>query len=110
MITWLSHYGTPTKPFCVTSKKLILFSCTFCREEKQRIDQSEILTLDNIRTSLVRQEDSIIFSLLERAQFCYNADIYDKNAFHVDGFDGSLVEFMVRETEKLHQQVEQGCN
>ncbi|KAF0910524.1 hypothetical protein E2562_002973 [Oryza meyeriana var. granulata] len=75
------------------------------KEEKQRIDQSEILTLDNIRTSLVRQEDSIIFSLLERAQFCYNADIYDKNAFHVDGFDGSLVEFMVRETEKLHQQV-----
>ncbi|KAG8055301.1 hypothetical protein GUJ93_ZPchr0001g31959 [Zizania palustris] len=75
------------------------------KDEKQRIDQSKILTLDSIRTSLIRQEDSIIFSLLERAQFCYNADIYDSNAFHVDGFGGSLVEFMVRETEKLHQQV-----
>lgn len=75
------------------------------KEEKQRIDQSEILTLDSIRTSLIRQEDSIIFSLLERAQFCYNADTYDSNAFHMDGFGGSLVEFMVRETEKLHAQV-----
>ncbi|XP_020092801.1 chorismate mutase 3, chloroplastic-like [Ananas comosus] len=75
------------------------------RLEKKRIDQSEILTLDSIRHSLIRQEDSIIFSLLERAQYCYNADTYDSNAFDMDGFEGSLVEFMVRETEKLHAQV-----
>ncbi|KAM3351585.1 hypothetical protein ACQJBY_023509 [Aegilops geniculata] len=75
------------------------------RMEKQRIDQSQILTLDSIRTSLIRLEDSIIFGLLERAQYCYNADTYDSNSFHVDGFGGSLVEFMVRETEKLHAKV-----
>ncbi|KAG1347853.1 chorismate mutase 3, chloroplastic [Cocos nucifera] len=75
------------------------------RLEKERVDQSEILTLDGIRHSLIRQEDTIIFSLLERAQFCYNADTYNHNVFHMDGFDGSLVEFMVRETEKLHAQV-----
>uniref|UniRef100_A0A453FKT6 Chorismate mutase n=1 Tax=Aegilops tauschii subsp. strangulata TaxID=200361 RepID=A0A453FKT6_AEGTS len=73
--------------------------------EKQRIDQSQILTLDSIRTSLIRLEDSIIFGLLERAQYCYNADTYDSDSFHVDGFGGSLVEFMVRETEKLHAKV-----
>lgn len=78
--------------------------------EKQRIDKSEILTLDSIRTSLIRLEDSIIFGLLERAQYCYNADTYDPDAFHVDGFGGSLAEFMVRETEKLHAKVKHVCN
>jgi chorismate mutase len=75
------------------------------RAEKQRVDQSEILTLDSIRNTLIRLEDSIIFGLLERAQYCYNADTYDSHSFHVDGFGGSLVEFMVRETEKLHAKV-----
>ncbi|KAL6845506.1 hypothetical protein ACP4OV_025001 [Aristida adscensionis] len=70
-----------------------------------RIDRSEMLTLDSIRHSLIRQEDSIIFSLLERAQYRRNADTYDSNAFDMDGFEGSLVEYMVRETEKLHAQV-----
>ncbi|XP_047056849.1 chorismate mutase 1, chloroplastic-like [Lolium rigidum] len=75
------------------------------RAEKQRVDQSEILTLDSIRNTLIRLEDSIIFGLLERAQYCYNADTYDSHSFHVDGFGGSLVEFMVTETEKLHAKV-----
>ncbi|KAI4352524.1 hypothetical protein L6164_006765 [Bauhinia variegata] len=72
---------------------------------KKRVDQSENLTLDSIRHSLIRQEDSIIFSLLERAQYCYNADTYDPDAFAMDGFRGSLVEYMVKETEKLHAKV-----
>lgn len=87
----------------LSSEGVFYFSIN--RLEKKRIDQSEILTLDSIRHSLIRQEDSIIFSLLERAQYCYNADTYDSNAFDMDGFEGSLVEFMVRETEKLHAQV-----
>ncbi|KAJ9683734.1 hypothetical protein PVL29_019349 [Vitis rotundifolia] len=74
-------------------------------ERKKRVDESHNLTLDAIRNSLIRQEDSIIFSLLERAQYCYNAETYDPDALSMDGFQGSLVEFMVRETEKLHAQV-----
>ncbi|XVE85789.1 hypothetical protein DITRI_Ditri17bG0119400 [Diplodiscus trichospermus] len=73
--------------------------------KKQRVDESESLTLNSIRHSLIRQEDSIIFSLLERAQYCYNPDTYDKDAFSMDGFHGSLVEFMVREIERLHAQI-----
>lgn len=69
------------------------------------MDLSESLTLENLRRSLVRQEDSIIFSLLGRAEYCYNADTYDHDSFAMDGFPGSLVEFMVRETEKIHAQV-----
>ncbi|KAL9262517.1 Chorismate mutase 1, chloroplastic-like protein [Drosera capensis] len=72
---------------------------------KMRVDESRSLTLDSIRDSLVRQEDSIIFSLLERSQYRYNPDTYDPNSFLLDGFHGSLVEFMLTETEKLHAQV-----
>ncbi|KAK7340590.1 hypothetical protein VNO77_21297 [Canavalia gladiata] len=72
---------------------------------KKRVDGSENLTLENIRHSLIRQEDSIIFSLLKRAQYCYNADTYDPEAFSMEGFHGSLVEYIVRETEKLHAKV-----
>lgn len=71
----------------------------------ERVDESKILTLESIRHSLIRQEDSIIFALLERAKYCYNADTYDKNVFSVNGFHGSLVEYMVRETERLHAKV-----
>ncbi|CAA3009118.1 chorismate mutase 1, chloroplastic isoform X1 [Olea europaea var. sylvestris] len=72
---------------------------------KNRVDETESYTLDGIRNSLIRQEDSIIFSLVERAQYCYNADTYNPDAFFMDGFHGSLVQYMVRETEKLHAKV-----
>ncbi|XP_040961681.1 chorismate mutase 1, chloroplastic isoform X2 [Gossypium hirsutum] len=72
---------------------------------KRRVDESENLTLEAVRYSLIRQEDSIIFSLLERAQYCYNGDTYDPDAFSMDGFHGSLVEYILRGTEKLHSKV-----
>lgn len=74
-------------------------------EEGERFDRSDTLTLDTIRESLIRQEDSIIFNLLERAQFCFNAPTYDASKFPFPGFVGSLVEFMFKETEKLHSKV-----
>ncbi|KAJ6866903.1 hypothetical protein NC652_038208 [Populus alba x Populus x berolinensis] len=73
--------------------------------KKKRVDISENLTLDNIRSSLILQEDSIIFSLLERSQYCYNASTYDPEAFALEGFHGSLIEFILKETEKLHAQL-----
>ncbi|KAF3444812.1 hypothetical protein FNV43_RR14505 [Rhamnella rubrinervis] len=72
---------------------------------KERLDESDNLTLDAVRHSLIWQEDSIIYSFLERAQYCYNPDTYNPNTFSMDGFHGSLVEYMVRETEKLHAKV-----
>ncbi|KAI3987740.1 hypothetical protein MKX01_028474 [Papaver californicum] len=74
-------------------------------ESKKRVDESDTLTLDSIRHSLIRQEDSIIFSLLERAQYSYNSEAYTDDTFAIDGFHGSLIEYMVRGTEKLHAQV-----
>ncbi|PRQ53475.1 putative chorismate mutase [Rosa chinensis] len=69
---------------------------------RNRVDETDNLTLEGIRHSLIRQEDSIIFSLLERSQYCHNGSTYDPNAFPMDGFQGSLVEYMLQETEKLH--------
>lgn len=73
--------------------------------QKKRVDESQVYTLVGIRNSLIRQEESIIFSLVERAQFCYNAPTYDPDAFTMDGFHGSLVEYMVKETEKIQAKV-----
>jgi chorismate mutase len=38
---------------------------------------SEVLSLDSIRASLIRQEETIIFALIERAQFRQNLVVYE---------------------------------
>ncbi|KAG6555194.1 hypothetical protein Mapa_003233 [Marchantia paleacea] len=71
-------------------------------EEKE---EKEELTLDSIRESLIRQEDSIIYNLLERAQYCTNPPSYVPGFFQIEGFTGSLIEYLLRETERLHASV-----
>jgi len=63
------------------------------------------LKLENIRSVLIRQEETIIFSLVERAQFCQNNKIYKKNEFSIPNFDGSFVEYLLYGTEALHATV-----
>ena len=65
----------------------------------------EPLTLANIRESLIQQEDTIIYALLQRAQFGFNSPTYDNSSFSTPGFDGSLLQFMLKETEHLHAKV-----
>eukprot|EP00252_Welwitschia_mirabilis_P019334 TRINITY_DN4443_c0_g1_i7.p1 TRINITY_DN4443_c0_g1~~TRINITY_DN4443_c0_g1_i7.p1 ORF type:complete len:333 (-),score=61.91 TRINITY_DN4443_c0_g1_i7:445-1443(-) len=114
--------GYPGKASCRKSRSLTLAHQAHCKVvsmasqvsqftsfsaavEKKRMDSSENLTLQNIRNSLIRQEDSIIFNLLERAQYCFNAPTYDVDAFPIPGFSGSLVQFILRETERLHARI-----
>ncbi|MDT8388902.1 MAG: chorismate mutase [Lentisphaeria bacterium] len=60
------------------------------------------LLLTHIRGALIRLEETIIFSLLERAQFKRNRAAYDSGALG-DMFGAeSLVEYMLHETEKIH--------
>lgn len=63
------------------------------------------LLIGSIREALIEQEDTLIYSLLQRAQYCYNAPTYDKNCFAIPGFEGSLIEYMLQETEHLHAKV-----
>jgi chorismate mutase len=48
-------------------------------------DMSPALSLDNIRSSLIRQEDTIIFNFIERAQFARNEAVYHPDGVPVPG-------------------------
>ena len=45
------------------------------------VTTADVLSLDSIRSTLIRQEETIIFALIERAQFRWNHKIYVKGAF-----------------------------
>ncbi|KAF8518324.1 chorismate mutase [Gautieria morchelliformis] len=63
------------------------------------------LSLERIRSILIRLEDTIIFSLIERAQFVHNPRIYQPGAFaelKAAGFEGSWLEWFLKEIETFH--------
>lgn len=59
------------------------------------------LELNSIRSNLIRQEETIIFSIIERAQFSRNSKIYG-NEIKIDGYRGSFFQYMLNETERVH--------
>ncbi len=63
------------------------------------------LLLDNVRSVLSRLEETIIFALIERAQFHVNEVIYKADAFEDETQGESLCGYMLHETEKLHAQM-----
>ncbi|XP_039050946.1 chorismate mutase 2-like isoform X3 [Hibiscus syriacus] len=63
------------------------------------------LTLQMVRDSLIRQEDTIVFSLIERARFPLNSPAYDPSYGSIPGFSGSLVELFVKQTEAVQAKV-----
>ena len=60
------------------------------------------LSLDRIRSILARLEDTIIFGLIERAQFAHNPKIYQKGGLEKLNFKGSWLEWFLAETEGFH--------
>ncbi|KAL4857493.1 Glycosyltransferase family protein 64 protein C5 [Chlorella vulgaris] len=73
-------------------------------------DLSSALSLANIRQTLIRLEDTIIFSLIERAQFARNEPVYEAGAIPVPGFHAtgsrySLLEYLLREIEQVHGRI-----
>ena len=71
------------------------------------LDHSSALSLPNIRDSLIRQEDTIIFALIERAQFAHNEAVYQPDGIPVPEFAAcgqrySFLEYFLRKTEALH--------
>ncbi|KAI8377925.1 chorismate mutase [Radiomyces spectabilis] len=64
-------------------------------------------SLDTLRNTLIRLEDTIIFALIERAQFAMNRCIYIPGALEFQGATGdrSFLEFFLWETEKVHAKV-----
>lgn len=73
-------------------------------------DRSDTLSLNNIRRTLILMEDTIIFSLIERAQFALNDPVYKPGAVPIpwytpDGQQLSLLEYLLRETEQVHGRI-----
>lgn len=64
-----------------------------------------VLDLANIRQSLVRMEDTIVFDFIERSQFFSLPSVYEKNKFEIENFDGLFMEWLLLQTEKVHSQV-----
>jgi chorismate mutase len=63
------------------------------------------LSLERIRSVLIRLEETIIFGLIERSQFAHNPRIYSKGAFkelNELGFEGSWLDWFLYETESFH--------
>ncbi|KAE9586437.1 hypothetical protein Lal_00044705 [Lupinus albus] len=54
-------------------------------------------TLDSVRSALIREEDTIIYGLIERAKFPMNSHTYTE----IPSFSPSLLHFLVINTESL---------
>lgn len=85
---------------------------TVGHEVSSRLSDAPLVSrsLDSVRSSLIRQEETIIFALIEREQFRQNSAIYTDRTFRLNrndvadiyGRDASFLEYMLCETEKLH--------
>ena len=66
----------------------------------------EILSLERIRASLQRMEESIVFRLIERAQFAYNQRMYQMGGFaelqEKEKWTGTWLGWNLKEIETSH--------
>lgn len=69
------------------------------------VGMTSMLHLDHLRSVLVRLEETIIFGLIERAQFRCNRPVYQAGVMGGALADESLLAFMLRETERVHAKV-----
>lgn len=63
------------------------------------------LNLDSIRESLIRQEDTIIYSLIERSKFPINSPVYTPTLASNLPSSNSLLHFIVHQSEAIQSQV-----
>lgn len=59
-----------------------------------------VLDLANIRSALIRMEDTILYDLIERAQFTQMPSVYKPGVF--PHLEGTFLDWILRETESTH--------
>jgi len=64
--------------------------------------QESPLRLEDLRGELIRQEVTILFAFIERAQFARNDAIYEAGRIPIAGYSGSFFEYMLEQTERAH--------
>mmetsp|Transcript_18828 Transcript_18828/g.56889 ORF Transcript_18828/g.56889 Transcript_18828/m.56889 type:complete len:341 (+) Transcript_18828:294-1316(+) len=114
-----SAWSSPSKPQLQQPLPSRAISCTAAAapapavvstNDGESVDLSSRLELQNIREALIRQEDTIIFSIIERAQFAANQAVYQADAVPVPEYSAngqrySLLEYILRQTEQLHGRI-----
>ena len=68
-------------------------------------DTSNPLSLPHIRYQLIRLEDTVLFHIIERAQFPLNATIYQPGAIKLEGSNLSFSDWVLREQEKIQSRI-----
>lgn len=68
-------------------------------------DASTALSLPHIRYQLIRLEDTVLYHIIERAQFPLNATIYEAGAIPIPNSHLSFSDWVLREQEKLQSQI-----
>ena len=68
-------------------------------------DAQKALSLPHIRYQLIRLEDTVLFHLIERAQFPLNPTIYVPGAIPIPGSALSFSDWVLREQEKLQSKI-----
>lgn len=64
-----------------------------------------VLDLANIRETLTRLEDTILFNLIERAQFYTSPSIYDGKLLPIPNWDGSFLDWLLYESECIQSKI-----
>ena len=75
---WGPHH---TSSSAVSSCQTALSATSTAASTEDSIKTSDILSLDSIRSTLIRQEETIIFAIIERAQFRQNDVVYEQGGF-----------------------------
>lgn len=79
-----------------------LSASTAIETEGSKVTTAEVLSLDSIRSTLIRQEETIIFAIIERAQFRQNNVVYEKGGFGDLGIPlGSDAEYFAKRKAPL---------
>lgn len=93
---WGPSYSTSTSTFTSTSSEDTTISTTTSlsastttttdtstidSETSSFVKTADVLSLDSIRSTLIRQEETIIFAIIERAQYRHNSRVYKPAGF-----------------------------
>jgi chorismate mutase len=117
--TTSGNRGTGTHLFAtIEDETSSLSSPKPTEDDKTQVKTADVLSLDSIRSTLIRQEETIIFAIIERAQYRSNSIVYDPSGFgnlglplgvdpackffQSDDQKLSFLEYMLIGTEVLH--------
>lgn len=97
-------------PSLAAARAPTLMAATQTSNSPMTKDTSSALSLANIRDALIKLEDTIIFSLIERSQFMSNDEAYVSGGIPVPGFckggrQYSFLEWLLLETEQVHGKI-----